>query len=62
MGELGYDYSGCHIVVAGGTRGAGLAIARGFRDFGATVTITGRQYLTSYYDADLRASGTSNSI
>lgn len=53
MGELGYDYSGCHVVVTGGTRGAGLAIARGFRDFGATVTITGRQYLTSYYDADL---------
>ncbi len=53
MGELGYDYSGCHVVVTGGTRGAGLAIARGFRDFGATVTVTGRQYLTSYYDADL---------
>ena len=53
MGELGFDYSGCHVVVTGGTQGTGLAIARGFRDFGATVTVTGRQYLTSYYDADL---------
>jgi 3-oxoacyl-[acyl-carrier protein] reductase len=53
MGELGYDYSGCHVVVTGGTDGAGLQIAEGFRDFGATVTVTGRQYLTSYYDADL---------
>ncbi len=53
MGELGFDYSGCHIVVTGGTQGVGLEIARGFRDCGANVTVTGRQYLTSYYDADL---------
>ncbi|MGL5825045.1 MAG: SDR family NAD(P)-dependent oxidoreductase [Nocardioides sp.] len=53
MGELGYDYSGCHVVVTGGTEGAGLRIAQGFRDFGAAVTVTGRHYLTSYYDADL---------
>jgi 3-oxoacyl-[acyl-carrier protein] reductase len=53
MGDLGFDYSGCHVVVTGGTQGAGLKIARGFRDFGAIVTVTGRQYLTSYYDADL---------
>jgi 3-oxoacyl-[acyl-carrier protein] reductase len=53
MGEVGFDYSGCHIVVTGGTQGTGLKLARGFRDFGASVTVTGRQYLTSYYDADL---------
>lgn len=53
MGDLGFDYSGCKVVVTGGTQGAGLTIARGFRDSGASVTVTGRQYLTSYYDADL---------
>ncbi|MGL5811520.1 MAG: SDR family NAD(P)-dependent oxidoreductase [Nocardioides sp.] len=53
MGDLGYDYSGCHVVVTGGTRGSGLRVAHAFREFGATVTVTGRQYLTSYYDADL---------
>lgn len=55
MGDLGYDFTGCHVVVTGGVRGSGLRIARGFREFGATVTVTGRQYLTSYYDDDLSA-------
>ncbi len=57
MGDLGYDYSGCHVVVTGGTRGPGLEIARRFHRFGATVTVTGRQYLTSFYDADLTTFG-----
>jgi len=57
MGDLGYDFTGCHVVVTGGVRGTGLAIARGFLEFGATLTITGRQYLTSYYDDDLSAFG-----
>ncbi len=38
----GFDLSGKTALVTGGRRGIGLAIARGLRDHGASVTITGR--------------------
>ncbi|MEI2812098.1 MAG: SDR family oxidoreductase [Nocardioides sp.] len=53
MGDLGYDYSGCHVVVTGGSRGVGLAIARAFAEFGADVTVTGTHFVAAYYSADL---------
>ncbi|MFZ2502463.1 MAG: SDR family NAD(P)-dependent oxidoreductase, partial [Nocardioides sp.] len=53
MGELGYDYSGCRILVVGGTRGAGWSTAQAFREFGADVVVTGTHYLTTFYEADL---------
>lgn len=53
MGEPTYDFSGRRVVVTGGTRGLGLTVAHAFADAGAQVTITGTQYLTSFYDADL---------
>ena len=50
---FGYDYSGCHVVVTGGSRGVGLAIARAFAEFGADVTVTGTHFVAAYYSADL---------
>ncbi|MEO3802837.1 SDR family oxidoreductase [Nonomuraea sp. B1E8] len=37
-----YDYTGRTVLVTGGTRGIGAAIARAFHDAGATVTICAR--------------------
>jgi NAD(P)-dependent dehydrogenase (short-subunit alcohol dehydrogenase family) len=36
-----FDFTGRHVLVTGGTRGIGHAIARAFRDAGATVTAAG---------------------
>jgi len=37
-----FDYSGRTVLVTGGTAGIGLAIARAYRDAGASVFVTGR--------------------
>lgn len=48
-----FDYTGAEVLVTGGTSGIGLACARGYRDAGANVTITGRRDAATDYDADL---------
>lgn len=53
MGDLGYDYTGRHVLVTGGSRGTGLAVAFAFAEVGASVTVTGRQPHVSAYSADL---------
>lgn len=53
MGVVTYDFSGRSVIVTGGSRGVGLAIAHAFADAGANVTVTGTQFLTALYDEDL---------
>lgn len=48
-----FDFQGCCVLVTGGTSGIGHAIARGFADAGAAVTVTGRKPEASDYDVDL---------
>jgi 3-oxoacyl-[acyl-carrier protein] reductase len=36
-----FDFSGCRVLVTGGTNGIGAGIARAFLDAGAEVVITG---------------------
>ena len=57
MGDPSYNFSGRHVLVTGGTRGLGLTLAHAFADAGARVTVTGTQYLRSWYDADLSRFG-----
>lgn len=52
-----FDFSGCNVLVTGGTSGIGAAIARGFLDAGASVTVTGTRESAGAYDADLSAFG-----
>jgi 3-oxoacyl-[acyl-carrier protein] reductase len=48
-----FDYAGYIVLVTGGTQGIGGAIARQFRDAGATVHITGTRAAAADYDDDL---------
>jgi NAD(P)-dependent dehydrogenase (short-subunit alcohol dehydrogenase family) len=48
-----FDFSGRAVLVTGGTSGIGLAIARGFRDAGAEVAITGTRAGPGDYDEEL---------
>jgi 3-oxoacyl-[acyl-carrier protein] reductase len=51
--DVGFDFTGRHVLVTGGTRGLGLSIAQAFLESGARVSITGTKILPSLYDADL---------
>ena len=53
MIDVGFDFTGRHVLVTGGTRGLGLSIAQAFLESGARVSITGTKILPSLYDADL---------
>jgi NAD(P)-dependent dehydrogenase (short-subunit alcohol dehydrogenase family) len=48
-----FDFSGCRVLVTGGSSGIGLGIARAFTEAGARVTITGRKPAAGDYDVDL---------
>lgn len=48
-----FDFSGCHVLVTGGTSGIGLGIANAYADSGATVHVTGRKPAVSDYETDL---------
>lgn len=50
-----YDFAGYQVLVVGGTRGEGHAIASSFASCGASVTVTGTMMLRSLYDSDLSA-------
>jgi NAD(P)-dependent dehydrogenase (short-subunit alcohol dehydrogenase family) len=50
-----FDYSGARVLVTGGSNGIGNAIARGFREAGATVAITGTRASAADYDTDIAA-------
>jgi len=55
MASGSYDFTGYQVLVIGGTRGEGHAIASGFAESGASVTVTGTMMLRSLYDSDLSA-------
>ncbi len=48
-----FDFSGCKVLVTGGTSGIGGGIARAFADADAQVTVTGRRDSAADYDTDL---------
>ena len=53
--RVSFDFSGCRVLVTGGTSGIGLGIATAFSEAGADVTITGRKASASDYEPDLAA-------
>jgi NAD(P)-dependent dehydrogenase (short-subunit alcohol dehydrogenase family) len=50
-----FDFSGCRVLVTGGSNGIGNAIAAGFLDAGAEVTVTGTRPAAEDYETDLSA-------
>ncbi len=48
-----FDFSGCRVLVTGGSSGIGSGIAEAFREAGAEVAITGTRPAASAYDRDL---------
>lgn len=55
MQRVRFDFGGCHVLVTGGTRGIGAAIARAFAEAGAAVAITGTRPRADDYERDLQA-------
>lgn len=56
MNTLSFDFTGTNVLVTGGSRGIGNAIAAGFAEAGATVIVTGtRASATEYPETDLSA-------
>lgn len=51
--DVSFDFSGKSVLVTGGSGGIGGAFARGFRDAGADVTITGTRASAAEYQEDL---------
>ena len=50
---VAFDFSGCRVLVTGGSNGIGAGIASAFRGAGAHVTITGTRDAASDYESDL---------
>lgn len=50
---ISFDYGDASVLVTGGSNGIGLAVARGYKQAGAEVMITGRQASARDYDHDL---------
>jgi NAD(P)-dependent dehydrogenase (short-subunit alcohol dehydrogenase family) len=51
--RISFDYSGIQVLVTGGTSGIGAAVAKAYRDAGASVTVTGTRASIKDYDSDL---------
>lgn len=53
--SISFDFSGCRVLVTGGSNGIGAGIADAFRAAGAEVAITGTRSSADDYDHDLSA-------
>jgi len=51
--KVSFDFSGCRVLVTGGSGGIGLGIASAFAAAGAAVTVTGRRAAAGDYETDL---------
>jgi 3-oxoacyl-[acyl-carrier protein] reductase len=51
--RVGFDFTGTHVLITGGTSGIGHATAVLFREAGAAVTVTGTKAGPDRYDTDL---------
>lgn len=52
-GTVTFDFTGTRVLVTGGTSGIGHAVAAGFADAGAEVTVTGTRHAADDYDVAL---------
>jgi len=50
MNAVRFDFGGARVLVTGGTRGIGFAVATAFADAGAAVTVTGTASSAASYD------------
>lgn len=55
--RIAFDFTGCRVLVTGGSSGIGTGIASAFAAAGADVVITGTRGSTEDYDADLSRFG-----